>query len=182
MTPDKLHELMREHQITEEIMCIRFNRDPALVREWTNGSKRAPDYIGLAFKALRLGLEPCTATQMRNVRDLASHIGATRENVKYWLDTGQFPIIAKYATAARNYELEPPLTQYERDIITDVYMWQYFRLRQWWIPRPVPGRVIRKLKAEKIADLMNRGYLRVGSTGRLHTTAKGAAVIPKVTA
>lgn len=182
MTPEKLRELMREHHITEEIISIRFNRDPLLVNEWVMGTKRAPDYIGLAFKALRLGLEPCTAAQMRNVRDLASHIGATRENVKYWLDTGQFPIIAKYATAARNYELEPPLTSYDREIITDVYMWQYFRLRQWWIPRPVQGRVIRKLKAEKVAALINRGYLYVVSSGELRPTAKGASVIPKVTA
>lgn len=168
-----MYEAMIKMRMTPEILSIRFERPPILIEEWLAGTKEPPAYWLLAMKAVRANLQPADNVTMRKPLDLCTYINAPRDTVPYWLRTGQFPIMARYAVAYVIHSTSPKLTPGDVRVLRQAHKGYYSRLGGSYVSKPVLGAPLPRLRAPIIEKLLARDYLRQKSNGLIEVTPKG---------
>jgi len=163
-----------DHPLTPEILAIRFNRPPGLIDDWVKGVSKPPPYIDKAMSAIKRNLKPADNITMRKPRDLCEFIGAPRETVPYWLATGQFPLIARYAVAFEMTRItgDGTPTANEIEYIRKVYSGYYRKLGIWYVSKPVIGKCRPRIKCVTLERLIAHGWLKTDRYGNLIITQK----------
>lgn len=175
-----IYKEMIKMEMTPEILSIRFERSPELIEEWLAGVKEPPAYWLLAMKAVRKYLPPADNIAMRKPLDLCTYIGAPRETVPYWLRTGQFPIMARYAVSYVMHSTSPKLTPGDVRTIRKLYSGYYYRVGPWYTSKPVMDKVLSRIKPGNVEKLLARGYAYRKTNGVIELTSKGMKYLEEV--
>lgn len=171
MNSEELREAMQRMRITPQILELRFKRPSEIITSWIDGTRSPPPYILLAMEALTKGIEAADAPTMRK---FASEIGADPANVKYWCETGQFPIIARYAVGMLTYV--PSITESDREALYNMSQYRYSFLNGQAVARPVLGKVLPRHSRGTCSRLLKAGLIR-NSLNKCLVTPKGKAML-----
>lgn len=168
-----MYEEMIKMRMTPEILSIRFERPPILIEEWLTGTKEPPAYWLLAMKAVRANLQPADNLTMRKPLDLCLYIGAPRDTVPYWLRTGQFPIMARYAVSYVIHSTKPALTAGDIRVLRLMEGHKYYRVGNNYTAKPVLGEVLPRIRPPIVEKLIAREFLKQAPHGIIEITQKG---------
>lgn len=154
--PD-LIEALHKRGIKWPALAVKIERTEQDVHDWLTGKSQIPPYIVLTLDAIKHRLLPADQSRMK-FDDVATALGIEAQRVAFWRNTGQYPLAARYAMTAYDYQREttrkrldnPPdrLAHDQFKVLgLIVQAGQYWRVTGGWRARPQVGRTFPKLRA-----------------------------------
>lgn len=161
---------MRQRRITWLYVAKAIGRADIDVLRWMKDESSIPPYIILTLDAVKHKLEPA-AEQRMQFADVASALGIEAPRVEYWRNTRQYPLAARLAMTAYDYQRENmrpatvpdrserlPTHQF-RTLALIVQAGKYWRVTGGWRARPAMGKVFPKIKLHTPDALIAAGLI-----------------------